>query len=56
MVAQEMKTSYGNNNMPRNPWEDPNSYMSDASSYVYKMFDLYYFILLLVCLVIKLTL
>jgi hypothetical protein len=55
-VAQEMKTSYGNNNMSRNPWEDPNSYTSNASSYVYKMFDLYFFILLLVYPVIKFTL
>jgi hypothetical protein len=55
MVAQEMKTSCGNNNMPRNPWEDPNSYISDASSYVYKMFDLYFFVLLLVYPVVKLT-
>jgi hypothetical protein len=31
-----MKTSSGNNNISRNPWEGPNSYVSDASSYVYK--------------------
>ena len=34
--------------MPRNLWEDPNSYISDALSYVYKMFDLYFFVLLVV--------
>jgi hypothetical protein len=54
IVAQEMKTSYGNNNMPQNPWKGPNSYISDTSSYVYKMFDLYFFVLLLVNPVIKL--
>jgi hypothetical protein len=44
-----MKTSYGNNNMPRNPWESTDSYIFDASSYVYKMFDLssYFYLLIL---------
>jgi hypothetical protein len=55
-MAQEMKTSYGNSNMPRNSWEGPNSYIYDASSYVYKMFDQYFFILLLVYPVVKFTL
>jgi len=34
---------------------DPNNYISNASSHVYKMFDLYFFILLLVHPVVKLT-
>jgi len=49
MMVQEMKTSPGSDNMPRNPWKDPNNYISDALSYVYKMFNLYFLVLLVVC-------